>query len=149
MGRVYTAVTPEADPGSAAQTAVLVMGVAEKPIRLLRWWVTAATTTSAWVEMHVLRVTGDTATGTDLTPAPLEQGGQAYGGDAWSYPDNEPTAGTIIYRYHINLLAGREVVYREHEQIWVPGATNEGFAIEFIDDPNEVCIVGAVFEQMG
>lgn len=147
MPRTYWAVAPETDP-TAARTVLEGLATAERPLKILRWFVTAATTTSAVIEVHLLRITA-TGTGTGLTPAPLEQGGQA-AQSTWKYDDSaEPTAGTIIERRSVNLLAGIDIVYSEDDALWIPGATNEGVAIEFIDDPNEICTVGILFREMG
>lgn len=147
MARVYIAVTPETDP-TAAKTFLEIMAAAEKPFRVLGWFLTAATTTSAVIEVHLLRITAS-GTGTALTPAQTLQGDPAFSGTAEYNHSVEPTAGTIFDRRHVNLLAGVDIIYPENEQLWVPGATNEGAAIELIDDPNQVIIVGMRIEEMG
>ena len=149
MGRVYTVSAPAFTPGSA-KTIMSIMAAAEKPFRLRRIKLASNDTAGVTVvDWQLLRITAEgTNTAVD-SPAPAlhKQGDSAFSGDAGYNHSGEPTAGTTFFRDKWNIQVPLTEVYGPDEEYGVPGAANEGIAIELLDDPGDEITVSMTIEE--
>jgi hypothetical protein len=149
MGRVYDVGRTAFTPGSA-KTVLIVMAAAEKPFRVRRIEMASDDTAGATViDWQLLRVTVDgTGGATTPVPTPHKQGDAAFSGTVRFGATGEPTAGTIFKPGKWNIQVPLTEVYGPDEEYSVPGATTEGIAIEFLDDPgDEVTVVMEIEED--
>lgn len=146
MGRVYT-IAPTAFTPGANKTILGIMAAAEKPFKLRRIELASNDTAGATVvDWQLLRITAE-GTNTTATAVPHLQGDAGFSGDAGSNHSAEPTAGTIFFRSKWNIQVPLTIVYGPGEEYSVPGAANEGIAIELLDDPSDEITVLMEIEE--
>lgn len=147
MSRVYTAAPAAFDPGEA-RTVLAIMAASEAQFKVRRIELSSDDTAgSTVVSVDILRITA-IGTATALTVAPhVKNSTLAFGGTAKYNHTVEPTADTIIDRVQWNIQVPYTIVYGPGEEIVVPGATDEGIAIELLDDPNANIIVTMKIEE--
>lgn len=148
MGRLYTVGSKMtlADAG----TALLAMAAAEKPFRVNRIELSSNDTAGATVvDWQLLRLTADGSGGaTTPLPAPHKKGDPAFSGTVRHNATTEPTAATILKPGKWNIQVPLTEVYGPGSEYTVPGATDEGIGIEFLDDPgDEITVVMEIEEE--
>ncbi|KKN19695.1 hypothetical protein LCGC14_0943160 [marine sediment metagenome] len=144
--RSYT-VAPAAFTPGAAKTIMELMAAAENQLKVRRIELSSDDTAGATVvDVLLLRLTA-TGTGTGATPRPLNQNDGAANFSAKSNDTVEPTAGVDLYRFKWNIQVPYTLVLAPGEEFVIPGATNEGFAIELLDDPGEEITVTLTVEE--
>ena len=144
--RPYT-VAPAAFTPGAAKTIMELMAAAENQPKVRRIELSSNDTAGATVvDVLLLRLTV-TGTGTGVTPRPLNQNDGAANFAAKFNDTVEPTAGVDLYQFKWNIQVPYTLVLAPGEEFVIPGATNEGFAIELLDDPGEEITVTLTVEE--
>ena len=144
--RPYSIAPAAFTPGSA-KTIMELMAAAENQLKVRRIELSSDDTAGATVvDVLLLRLTA-TGTGTGVTPQPLNQNEGASNFGAKFNDTVEPTAGVDLYRFKWNIQVPYTLVLAPGEEFVIPGATNEGFAIELLDDPGEEITVTVTVEE--
>lgn len=147
MAHVYSLAPATFTPGTFPETVLELMCAAEKPVRVRRLELTSDNTAgSTVIDVLLLRITA-TGTGTALTARPLNQNHPASGFTAKSNASAEPTAGVDLYRFKWNVQVPYTLVLGPGEEFVIPGATNEGFAVELLEDPGTAITVTLIVEE--
>ena len=118
----------------ANRTLLSVMAAAERTFKLKKLLITSTDVTGAVVrEILIARATAG-GTGTGTTDTPMSQGAPAFGGAGLYDLTVDATTGVVVARLHWNIQVPLELVFPPGEELVVPGATNEGFAVEAVID---------------
>jgi hypothetical protein len=147
MGRVYTIAPAAFTPGSA-KTIVEFMAAAAKHCKVRRFRLSSDDTggTTA-VDVLVLRLTaGGTASAVTARPHNVNDSGAGF--TAKYNHSVEPTAGVDLDRFKWNIQVPYEVVLGPGEEYDIPGATNQGFAIELLDNPGDSITLSVEVEEI-
>ena len=141
-------IAPAAFTPGAAKTIMEVMAAAENQLKVRRIELSSDDTAGATVvDVLLLRLTV-TGTGTGVTPPPLNQNDGGANMSAKFNDTVEPTAGVDLYRFKWNIQVPYTLVLAPGEEFVIPGATDEGFAIELLDDPSaEITVTMTVEEE--
>ncbi len=141
-------IAPAAFTPGAAKTIMEVMAAAENQLKVRRIELSSDDTAGATVvDVLLLRLTV-TGTGTGVTPRPLNQNDGGANMSAKFNDTVEPTAGVDLYRFKWNIQVPYTLVLAPGEEFVIPGATDEGFAIELLDDPSaEITVTMTVEEE--
>ena len=145
--RAYS-IAPAAFTPGGAKTVMEVMAAAENQLKVRRIELSSNDTAGATVvDVLILRLTV-TGTGTGVTPRPLNQNDGAANITTAKFNDTvEPTAGVDLYRFKWNIQVPYTLVLAPGEEFVIPGATDEGIAIELLDDPATEITVTMVVEE--
>ena len=140
-------VAPAAFTPGGAKTIMELMAAAENQLKVRRIELSSDDTAGATVVDVLLLRLIVTGTGTGVTPEPLNQNDGA-SNFAAKYNDTvEPTAGVDLYHFKWNIQVPYTLVLAPGEEFVIPGATNEGFAIELLDDPAAEITVTVTVEE--
>ena len=146
MGRVFTVEVGAFTPGSA-KTILELMAAAEVGFKVRRLELTSDDTAgSTVVDGQLLRIT---ATGTSSTTATLRPHDQndTPTVTAKANASGEPTSGVTLLPFKWNIQVPYILVFGPGEEYAIPSATNEGFAIELLDNPSSEITVSCVIEE--
>jgi hypothetical protein len=148
MGREYGIATVSFTPTvGAAKTAFELICAAEKPVKIRRLELSSDDTGGTTViDVQLLRITAG-GTATTVTARPLHQNDDAAGFTAKYKNTAEPTSGVNLWTFKWNIQVPYTLVLAPGEEFVIPGATNEGFAIEFLDDPGDAVVISLIVEE--
>ncbi len=140
-------IAPAAFTPGAAKTVMEVIAAVENQLKVRRIELSSDDTAGATVvDVLLLRITA-VGTGTAVTPRPLNQNDGASNFSAKFNDTVEPVAGVELYRFKWNIQVPYTLVLAPGEEFVIPGAINEGFAIELLDDPGEEITVTMTVEE--
>ncbi len=133
----------------ANRTLLSLMAATERTYKLKKLRITSTDTSGAVVrEILIARATAG-GTGTGTTNTPMSQGAAAFGGAGLYDLTVDATLGVEIDRLHWNIQVPLELVFPPGEEIVIPGATNEGFAVEAtVDVSSNTFHIAALIEEL-
>ncbi len=134
---------------AADRTLLSVMAAAERTFKLKKLLITSTDTAGATVrEIIISRATAG-GTGTAATATPMSQGGPGFGGVDLYDLTVDATTGVEIMRLHWNIQVPLELVFPPGEELIVPGAANEGFAVDVAVDVSALVFhINALIEEL-
>ncbi len=141
-------IAPAAFTPGGAKTVMEVIAAVENQLKVRRIELSSDDTAGATVvDVLLLRITA-VGTGTGVTPRPLNKNDGASNFSAKFNDTVEPTADVDLYRFKWNIQVPYTLVLAPGEEFVIPGAINEGFAIELLDDPAaEITVTMTVEEE--
>jgi hypothetical protein len=133
---------------AAAHTQIEITAPSDSILIILRAWLTQDLSETSTMEVaEVIRKTA-AGTGTSVTPEPLDEGGQAFGGTARRTMTAEGTVGDVLYRESFNILNGWLWVPTPEERIVV--APSGIIGIRFPTAPTSITVTsGFIFQELG
>src|SRR3990170_1085390 len=148
MGRVYSIFGDTPVDPTAARHMLRALAASERGFKVRRFWLTSRDVAGATVVAVALNRVTDTGTGTAATVTPHNQSDAAWAGDADYNLSAAPTVSAVVHLWEWNIQVPLEIVFADGEELVVPGATNEGFSIQLVDDPNAVVQADAIIEEI-
>lgn len=147
MPETYSVSTGSFALAGAGDTAVEILASSELPLKIRRVEFSSDDTGGTTVVDVLIQRATATGTGTSITPAPFHQKAGASTFTAKFDMTVEGTYGTDLYTIKWNIQVPYTLVFGPDEEILIPGATNEGIGILFVDDPGTSICVTVLVEE--